>query len=68
MEAIQKAKKRKVSETDIETLIECNRILKEHLDFLRAKLNKTEAVLDMYIKATEENEKSENLSLKIFLN
>ena len=68
MEAIQKAKKRKVSETDIQALIECNRILKEHLDFLRAKLNKTEAVLGMYIKATEENEKAENLPLKIFLN
>lgn len=68
MEAIKKDKKRKVSETDIQALIECNRILKEHLDFLRAKLNKTEAVLDMYIKATEENEKAENLPLKIFLN
>lgn len=68
--AVQKTRKRKATQVDVEALIECNRILKEHLDYLRARLNKTEAVLEMYIQATDVNEKSDTLPPinKIYLN
>ncbi len=56
METTKKSKKN-LSETDVEALVKCNQMLKEHLDYLRAKLSKTEAILEMCIKAVEEEEK-----------
>jgi hypothetical protein len=67
--AVQRSKRRRVSEIDVDALIECNRILKEHLEYLRVKLQKTEAVLEMFIQSTEESEKIEKTQLNnIFLN
>lgn len=43
--------------TEIESLREANKILKEHLEFLRTKLKKTEAILEMYIEAVDRSEK-----------
>jgi hypothetical protein len=62
MNSQKQTSKRKVSETDVQALANCNKILKDHLDFLRAKLSKTEAILEMYIKAVE---KEEERSIKI---
>jgi hypothetical protein len=56
METRKQTSKRKVSETDVQALVNCNKMLKDHLDFLRAKLSKTEAILEMYIKAVEQEE------------
>ena len=56
MESRKQTSKRKVSETDVQALVNCNKMLKDHLDFLRAKLSKTEAILEMYIKAVEQEE------------
>jgi hypothetical protein len=58
METTKKSKKN-LSETDVEALIKCNQMLKEHLDYLRAKLSKTEAILEMCIKAVEQEEKGQ---------
>jgi hypothetical protein len=67
--SVQRSKRDRVSEIDVDALIECNRILKEHLDYLRTKLHKTEAVLEMFIQSTEESERIEKQQLnKIFLN
>lgn len=53
-----KRKNRKTfSEEDVRSLLESNRILKEHLEFLRAKLKKTESLLELYIKAEQKKEK-----------
>jgi len=48
--------KRKISETDVQALVKRNKMLNDHLDFLRAKLSKTEAILEMCIKAVEKEE------------
>lgn len=67
MESRKQMSKRKVSETDVQALVNCNKMLKDHLDFLRAKLSKTEAILEMYIKAVEkEEERSIKLTKTIF--
>lgn len=61
---ISKQKSKKLSETDVEALIVTNRILKDHLDYLRAKLSKTEAILEMFINAVDkEDEKQDPISL-----
>jgi hypothetical protein len=62
-------KRKQVSEKDVQDLLSCNRMLKEHLDFLRAKLSKTEAILEMYIKAVEkEDEKKLTITNTFSLN
>jgi hypothetical protein len=62
-------KRTQVSEKDVQDLLSCNRMLKEHLDFLRAKLSKTEAILEMYIKAVEkEDEKKLTITNTFSLN
>jgi hypothetical protein len=62
-------KRKQVSEKDVQDLLSCNQMLKEHLDFLRAKLSKTEAILEMYIKAVEkEDEKKLTITNTFSLN
>ncbi len=62
-------KRKQVSEKDVQDLLSCNQMLKEHLDFLRAKLSKTEAILEMYIKAVEkEDEKKLTITNTFTLN
>jgi hypothetical protein len=51
------------SEEDVKSLLESNRILKEHLDFLRTKLKKTECLLQLYIKAEQKKDITLNYSL-----
>jgi len=60
-----KHKNWRYSEEDVRSLVECNRILKEHLEFLRAKLKKTENLLELYIRAEQEKENDDTDFRKI---
>lgn len=53
------------SEEEIRSLIETNKILKEHAEFLRVKLRNAENLLELYVKTQEEHEdlKNKNYSL-----
>jgi len=57
-----KHKTQTYSEDDIRSLVECNKILKEHLEFLRTKLKKTENLLELYIRAVKEEEEERSLT------
>jgi len=52
-----KPQKRKMTEEDLESLVSCNRILKEQLDYLRLKLDRAEKLIEMLVKMTEDEEK-----------
>jgi hypothetical protein len=56
----EKRKAKVYTEEDVKSLVETNRILKEHLDFLRVKLRKSENLLELYIRAQEAKEDSRN--------
>lgn len=53
------------SQKEIESLIECNKILKEHIDFLRAKLKNAESLLELYLSTMESDEDENNKEIKI---
>jgi hypothetical protein len=47
------------SDKEIQSLIECNKILKEHVEFLRVKLKNAETLLELYLSIMESEEKEE---------
>ena len=56
----EKRNKKVYTEDDVKSLVETNRILKDHLEFLRAKVRKSENLLELYIRAQEAKEDSRN--------
>jgi len=51
------------SQKDVESLIESNRILKEHLEFLRIKYKNANNLLDLYITASQKPIAAKNFNL-----
>lgn len=47
---------RSLLESDVKSLIEANKILRNHLNYLRIKLKKTESILELCITLLNDND------------